>query len=322
MDVIEWLLDSDPAIRWQVLAHVVDSDPDTVALERDRIAHEGWGSRLLGARDENGLWRGGAHFPGEFDWNDLVRDDQGRVIGQPWSATSWSLTLLRLIGLDPGSEEAQEMIALVAENGRWEHASQPYFEGEVEPCINGLTVANGSYFGVDTSGIVERLLSEQMEDGGWNCEQESGSVRGSFHTTIAVLEGLLEYEMAFGDQPDLTTARILGEDYLLERRLLRRLSTGELVDPLWLEFSFPYWWHYDLLRGLDYMCLAGRGEDERLTEGLDAVSEAMDANGFWRRGRVYPGEVLFEMEGPEGEPSRWNTLRALRIYKTVGLSLS
>ena len=216
--------------------------------ERARVASEGWGARILALQGGDGLWEGGALFP--------VRD--GRIdagsptAGQPWTATAYCLVLLQDLGVDPGDDRVRRAIGLVRDNGRWEHAGQPFFEGEVEPCINGMVVALGAYFGQDVDGVVERLLADQLEDGGWNCEMHNGSVRSSFHTTIRVLEGLLAHEQATGGSHLTSAARRRGEAYLLERRLLRRLSTGEVVDPAFLQLSFPTRWHYDVMRGLEH----------------------------------------------------------------------
>jgi hypothetical protein len=236
MSVMDWLLDGDPAIRWQVLRDLGNASPDEIAAERARVEHEGWGARLLALEDPDGLWAGGACFPASYT---------GGGPGQPWTATMHTLQTLQLLGLDPASESARKAIALVAENGRWEHEGQRYFDGEVEPCINGRTIESGAYFGVDVAPIVERILGERLDDGGWNCEVENGSVRSSFDTTINVLDGLLEFERATGGSAQVHEARRGGEEYLVERGLLRRKSTGEVVAPAYLEFAFPYYWHYD-----------------------------------------------------------------------------
>ena len=220
MNVIDWLLDSDPAIRWQVMRDLTDAPPDEVAAERAKVATEGWGAQALAAQPPNGVWGGGAYFP-------------------EWISTTPTLQLLREFGLDPDSPQARHALELVRANAKWEHEGQNYFDGEVEPCINGQALAIGAYFGQDVRGIVDRLLTEQMEDGGWNCEQERGSTRGSFETTINVLEGFLEYEQSTGGDSDVAAARVRGQEYLLERRLLRRLSTGELAQPRWLYLEFP-----------------------------------------------------------------------------------
>ncbi|HEY7008676.1 MAG TPA: squalene cyclase [Jatrophihabitantaceae bacterium] len=307
MDVVQWLLDSDPALRWQVLRDLTDASPDEVAAERRRVAVEGWGARLLAARGDDGQWAGGACFPADF------RGDFSA--GQPWTSTFPTLTLLRDFGVDPDDSRVRETIALVQDNCRWEHAGQPFFAGEVEPCINGRTVALGAYFGVDVDKIVARLLGERLADGGWNCEAENGSVRSSFDTTICVLEGLLAHERATGGSAQSVEARRGGEEYLLQRRLFRRLSTGEVVDPDWLRFSFPTWWHYDVLWALDYFRNAGGEPDPRMAEAVDLVRSKRREDGTWPLEHTHRGAVHFTMEEGDGEPSRWITLRALRVLK-------
>jgi hypothetical protein len=305
VDVIEWLLAGDPAVRWQVLRDLSDATPAEVAGERGRVAREGWGARLLGCRDEDGQWAGGACFPAGFrgDFSD----------GQPWTSTLPSLVLLREFGADPADPVVRAAIALVQTNCRWEHAGQAFFDGEVEPCINGRTLALGAYYGVPVDALAERLLGEQLPDGGWNCEAENGSVRSSFHTTICVLEGLLAYERAVGGSAEVAAVRERGEEYLLERRLLRRLRTGEVVDEHWLQFSFPTYWHYDLLRGLDYFRSAGGTPDARLAEGVELVRSQRRPDGTWALANTHRGAVHFTLEAGDGAPSRWNTLRALRV---------
>ena len=193
-----WLLEGDPAIRWQVLRDLTDASPDEVAAQRARVERDGWGARLLALEDPDGLWAGGACFPTSYT---------GGEPGQPWTATMHTLQTLQILGLDPTSGAARRAIALVAENGRWEHAGQRYFDGEVEPCINGRTIETGAYFGMEVGAIVERVLVERLADGGWNCEIESGSVRSSFDTTINVLDGLLELERATGGRAEVRAQR-------------------------------------------------------------------------------------------------------------------
>ncbi len=237
--------------------------------------------------------------------------------GQPWTATAYSLLLLRDLGIDPHCDQARRAVALVRENCRWEHAGQPFFSGEVEPCINGMTIVLGVYFEQDVDGVVARLLGEQLEDGGWNCEAENGSVRSSFATTIRVLEGLLAHERATGGSPESIAARRRGEEYLLERKLFRRKSTGEVVDPAWLQFSFPTRWHYDVLRALEYFQVAGGLPDRRLDEAIDLLRSKQQPDGTWLLENTHPGKVHFRLEEGDGRPSRWNTLRALRVLNWV-----
>jgi hypothetical protein len=314
MGLMNWILDSDPAIRWQVLRDLVVAPAEVVRAERARVAVEGWGARLLALEDEDGLWAGGACFPGqEHLGQDYPGQKEGR--GQPWISTLPVLQLLCDFGIDPRCARMRRAVALIKENCRWEHAGQAFFDGEVEPCINGRTVTLGVYFGLNMDALVARLLSEQLEDGGWNCEAENGSVRSSFATTINVLEGLLAYEQATGGAAESIAARQRGEEYLLERRLFRRLSTGEIVDPVWLRFSFPVRWHYDVLRGLEYFCFAGDVPDSRVSEAVDLLRSKRQADGSWLLENTHPGAVYFELEDGNGRASRWNTLRALRVLR-------
>jgi len=302
---MDWLLDSDPALRWQVLDQLTGAPATEVAAERARVATEGWGARLLALCDEDGQWAGGACFPRDFG-GDFSQ-------GQPWTSTYPTLVLLREFGVDPAAEPVRRIIDLVRLNCRWEHAGQAFFDGEVEPCINGRVVALGAYFSVPVDGVVTRLLGEQLPDGGWNCEAENGSVRSSFHTTMCVLDGLLAYEQATGGTAETVAARLRGEEYLLERRLFRRLSTGEVADAAWLRFSFPTQWHYDVLHGLDHFRAAGGGPDPRLAEAISLVRDKRQPGGAWLLENTHLGAVHFTMGGGDGAPSRWNTLRALRV---------
>jgi hypothetical protein len=309
MAVLDWTLDSDPSIRWQVLRDLVDAPTEVVAAERARVAVEGWGARLLALQGDDGQWVGGACFPARsFNWRE---EDQG----QPWTATLPTLQLLRDLGVDPRSDRVHRAVAGVRDHCRWEHAGQPFFSGEVEPCINGRVVGLGAYFGQDVEGVVARLLGEQLEDGGWNCETENGSVRSSFATTINVLEGLLAHERAIGGSAASIAARRRGEAYLLERKLFRRKSTGDVADPAWLQFSFPIRWHYDVLRGLEYFREAGDRPDPRVDEAVELLRSKRQAEGTWLLENTHRGKVHFTLEDGDGRPSRWNTLRALRVLR-------
>ena len=283
----------------------MDASADEVRAERSRVATEGWGARLLALQGEDGQWAGGTYW--------AAGDDD--PTGQPWTATTYSLLLLRDFGLDPNSREARHAVRLVRDNSRWEQGNQPFFDGEVEPCINGMTVALGAYFGESVEAVVQRLIREQLPDGGWNCETERGSVRSSFHTTICVLEGLLEHERATGGTTGSRAARRRAEEYLLDRRLLRRKSNGAMINEDWLRFSFPTRWFYDVLRGLDYFRAAGDKPDGRLAEAVEAVRSKRRDDGTWLLENTHPGAVHFALEDGDGQPSRWNTLRALRVLR-------
>jgi len=235
------------------------------------------------------------------------------------------LWLLRHLGLDPASAQARRAVGLVRDHVTWQGSGppecddNPFFAGELEPCINGQVTTAGAYFGQDVRGIVDRLLGEQLSDSGWNCEAPDNSTRSSFNTTICVLEALLEHERAGGGCPQVTEARLRGQEYLFERRLFRRQSTGEVIErdrkggAAWTRFAFPTWWHYDVLRGLEYLRSAGVTPDERVAEAIELVASKRDGDGRWPLETRYPGVMPVEIDEGEGRPSRWITLRALRV---------
>src|SRR3990172_10841667 len=304
---VNWLLDSDPAIRWQVMRDLTHEPADRVAAERTRMETEGWAAELLQRQNEDGTW--------------------GAEEGEPfhrWDSTLHTLLLLEDMGLDPASERVRNAIDLLNRNFTWgPHWGNPtFFEGEVEPCINGGALELGAYFGHPNQALLKRLLGEQMADGGWHCEQENGSVRSSFHTTTRVLEGLLEYERAIGPDPAVSAARRKGEEYLLERHLFRSRSTGQPIvqdkktelPAKWTQFSFPNTSHYHVLRGLDYFHSTEATPDPRLAEAIDLVISKQGADGRWLLENPHRDPVGLKLEDGEGKPSRWNTLRALRVY--------
>ena len=298
MSIINWLLDSDPSIRWQVMRDLTNEADAIVARERSRVASEGWGARLLDLQGPDGHWGGAAFVP------------------RAWISTKDTLQLLRDLGVDPASDRMRRAIGQVRDCCTWGagFSDSPFFEGEVEPCINGRVLAIGAYFGEASDRLVDRPLREQLEDGGWNCYAPPGT-RSSFHSTICVLEGLLEYETAKGPGPDVTIARVRGQEYLLERRLFRSRSTGHVINPAWTQISFPTRWHYDILWGLDYLRRAGVEPDNRMAEAIDLLANKRDRLGRWPLENPHTGPAHFEMEGSAGEPSRWNTLRALRVLR-------
>jgi hypothetical protein len=307
MNALDWLLVADPAVRWQALRDLVDAPAGEVAAERARVATEGWGARLLARQRADGLWDTGTPGP---EWPTLL-----------------ALLILRDMGLDPASSPGRQAISRASASATWNSPGSwqgtPVFAGEVEPCINGRVLAVGAYFGLDMAALAGRLLGEQMADGGWNCEQENGSTRGSFHTTIDVLEGLLEYARSPGDSPAGAAALERGQEYLLERRLLRRLSTGTPIDPGFSLFSFPCGYRYDALRALDFLREAGVAPDARMDEAVELLRSKRDAAGRWPLENPHKIEMVnartrdldFGLDEPEGRPSLWNTLRALRVLR-------
>lgn len=307
--VLDWLLDADPAIRWQALRDLSDAPAAEVAAERARVAGEGVGARLLGQQDADGRWGGAA-------WN------------RGWDSTMHVLWLLRELGIEPDAPAVVRAVEHVRQHVTWKGCGPPecdanaFFDGEVEPCINGQVAAAGACFRQDVDAIVARLVAGQQPDGGWNCER--GSTRSSFNTTICVLEALLEYERAAPDgalTTDAARARRLGEEFLLERRLFRRRSTGEVIavdrkgGADWRQFAFPCWWHYDVLRGLDYLRAAGRLPDTRAADAIDLVASKRGRDGRWTLDVQHAGRMPVDLGERAGDASRWITLRALRVLR-------
>ena len=304
MDVTAWLLEGDPSIQWQVLRDLTDAPAREVAVERAKVATAGWGARLLSVQDPDGKWGGGHYSP-------------------KWISTTYTLRLFRHLGIDPKTPAIQRGLETLEGRAEWYDGGVGYFVSvDAETCVTGMTLALASYFGGFEGRhgpMVEWLLDQQLEDGGWNCETRFGSTRSSFNTTILVLEGLLEYERTrpAGFIRKIQAARRRGEDYLLDRRLMRSLSTGEIIKPGWTRFSFPPRWHYDVLRGLDYLQDARVKPDERASEAIDLVLAKRTKDGRWKLQNHHSGLEHFKME-KTGGPSRWNTLRALRVLRWYG----
>jgi hypothetical protein len=306
--LLKWLLDSDPAIRWQVMRDLTGESPEAIAAERSRVATEGWGAELLARQSPAGKWGGSP--PGWRD--DLPKEHRDLII------TLYSLVALMDLGLDPASQQARKMIDRVDRRlvFKWLN-HRPYLHGETEPCINGRILGIGSYFKQPNDALANQLLAEQLEDGGWNCEAPQ-SRRSSFHTTICVLEGLLEYERAGRKSAAVTQARKRGEEYLLERGMFRSLRTGKVIDKRWLRFAYPPFWHYDVLRGLDYLRNAGIQPDSRTGDAIKIVMQRRHQNGRWPLNLLHPEFIPLRMETEVGKASRWNTLRALRVLRYYG----
>ena len=305
METIDWLLDSDPAIRWQAMRDLSDASPASIAAERARVAHEGLGAEILAHQKSDGSWR--------------------RSDAPVWLPTLFTLLLLRVTGIDPAEPAVESAVARLEGTLRWnnvpnwdlrsaELGGNPFFEGEVEPCINGGVLALGAYFGRPNERLMRRLVGGQLDDGGWNCDAPP-STRSSFHTTICVLEGLLEYERAVGSAPEVAAARKRGEEYLLERGLFRRRSTGEAANPEFLELAFPPRYHYDILRALDYFRNAGVWPDPRIDAAVHIVKSRQLPNRRWLVDRAYDEALAVLFRESVGEPSRWNTVRALRVLR-------
>jgi len=314
--LLQWMLDTDPALRWQVERDLADEPEAVWQATRARVATEGMGAALLAHQDADGQWAGGAYFPAEFDW-----DSEEAQEGQPWTATTWSLNTLREFGLDASAlaGTAEKLAA----NSRWEYDDLPYWGGEVDACINGFTLANGAWLGADVSRLATWFAEHTMAEGGWNCEWEEGSTRASFHSTLNSLKGILDWEERTGDTR-LRAVRHEAHEYLLRRRMLYRESTGELVAPWATHFGYPFRHVYSALNALDYLrrasLLEGTPPDERASDAIGIIRAAQQPDGqpfagTWLQERRHPGRVWFELDVPVGEPSPWLTFLSLRVLR-------
>lgn len=317
--VTGWLLDSDPALRWQVERDLAHAPTDAWEATRARVATEGFGARLLACQDPDGQWAGGAYFPADFDFHG---PDDAEGAGQPWTATTWSLSTLREWGLEASVLEGT--VGKLAANSHWEYdPTLPYWGGEVDACINAATLANGAWLDADVTGLAQWFVDHQTAEGGWNCKWVNGSVRSSFHSTLNALRGILSYEKA-ADRPEgpkeprdqLRTARKAGEEYLLDRRLMRRRTTGEFVPQDATVFAYPFRWQHTVLRAVDYFREAaiydGASPHPRLGEAVEVIRSKRRDDGTWLQEHRYPGRVWFDVDVPPGEPSKWLTFYATR----------
>jgi len=303
----DWLLDADPSLRWQVERDLLHLPEERWQATRARTATEGFGARLLALQDPEGTWAHGAHFPGGWDW--------AAELPQPWTATDWTLNLLRGWGVP--AEALGDTADRIAANCRWEYDDLPFWGGEVDCCINSWTLSNGLWLGVDVDPLVDWFVEHRLPDGGWDCEWVSGSTHSSFHSTLNSLLGLLDAELAGHGTAASRAARKAGEEYLLERRLLYRRSTGELVGAWATRGEAPFRWIYSALRAADYFRAAalhdGTAPDPRMTEAIERIRTTREPEGWWRNQRRDPGEVWFETEADAGEPSRGLTLVGTRV---------
>lgn len=314
MELLDWMLDTDPALRWQVQRDLSASPQEVVEATRARISVEGMGANLLARQDPDGQWAGGAFFPGDFDFQG-PEAQPGQ--GQPWTATTWTLTTLRELGMDPAP--LQGTAALLARHARWEYDDLPYWGGETDVCINAKTLANGAWLGADVSELATWFAAHRLPDGGWNCEWVEGSNRSSFHSTLNALKGMLWYERATGGSDEMRAARHGGEEYLLRRKLMRRLSTGEQVGPWVTEFGYPQRHRYSVLNAAEYFLAAARHDgtrpDPRMAEAIETIRAQRDADGRWIQQYRHAGRVWFDIDVPVGEPSPWLTLFGTRVLQ-------
>jgi hypothetical protein len=306
--VIDWLLEGDPAIRWQALKDIAGASPSAVAQERAKIATEGWGSALLAEQAADGSWGGGLYNP-------------------KWTSTFYTLLVLKGIGLARRNEQARGAAELLLEPGRRSDGglnfssgtrvspTRPRAGGSSELCITGMGLGMlATYLDepAQASSLVDCLLSAQLEDGGWNCQRHSH--HGSFHTTNSALEGLRDWALVGGDTPQIRKATTRGQEFFLAHRLFRSHRTGKVVKSTITRFAYPHHWYYDVMRGLDYFQSVEAPRDERFGDAIELLHSRRKADGRWQMAGRHRGREYFVME-ENGEPSRWNTLRALRVLR-------
>jgi hypothetical protein len=308
--VIQWLLDGDPAIRWQTLRDLTGAAESSVARERRMIARHGWGARLLARQDPDGRWAGGQS------------SDSG-LYSPKWTSTTYTLLLLRDFGLPPANPRIRKACKLLLDHGLQPDGGISYgtwaqWTRRGETCVTGMVLSILSYFECADERlhtVADHLLEQQMADGGWNCQRPTGATHSSVHTTISALEGLKYYEL-FGGRAlrKVREGQRRGREFLLVHRLFRSDRTGQVIKPLFTRFAFPPRWHYDILRALDYFRAVDAPRDPRLADAIDIVLGSRLRDGRWALQHSHTGQTYFTLE-QRGAPSRWNTLRALRVLK-------
>jgi hypothetical protein len=308
--VIQWLLEGDPSIRWQTLRDLAGAAEGSVERERRKVAREGWGARLLARQDRDGRWAGGES------------SDSG-LYSPKWTSTTYTMLLLRDFGLPANDRQARKACELLLDGGMQPDGGINYgtwakWTRVSETCVSGMILSILSYFEhedarLDT--IAGYLLEQQMPDGGWNCRRSAGATHASVHTTISALEGLRWYGLRRGGElRKVKAAQRRGRKFLLAHRLFRSHRTGEIMKPIFVRFSFPPRWHYDILRALDYFQAVDAPRDPRLSDAIDIVRAGQSKDCRWRLQNLYRGKTYFELERL-GAPSRWNTLRAMRVLR-------
>ena len=299
----DWLLKGDPAIRWQVLRDLMHAPAADVVAERARVAHEGWGADLLTRQDPDGRWGGGLY-------------------SHKWTSTTYTLILLRRLGLPAGHPQALRGLQVLLDASDFSDGGIDMWRtsGRSDACVNAMVLALGAHFGMEDpriDSLLDYLLEHQMDDGGWNCERHRGARHSSFHTTLSALEALHEWQTARGPDAAIETAACRGEEFLLVHRLYRSHRTGEVVSANMTRFSFPPRWFYDVLRALDHFQARRAALDPRLDDALALLRKKRTKDGLWKLQNRRTGRTFFEME-TVGQPSRWNTLRALRVLRWAG----
>jgi hypothetical protein len=303
-DIIAWLMAGDPAIRWQTMRDLLGAPEQEWQAEQQRTLESGWGARLLALQEPSGGWGGGIYAP-------------------KWTSATFTLLTLRSIGVPRDCQAAKRGAQLVVQEllGATRDAKFDQKLAVCDRCIVGMVLQLAVYFKIDDArveAIVDNLLSEMMPDGAWNCRRDRRPKphHSSLHTTFNVLEGLRMYvELRDGARcDDVLAAEQSAREFTLQHRFYKSDKTGQVINPRFTKLSLPYRWQYNVLRALDYFARAGAPKDERAQDAIELLREQRHDDGRWPEQQKYSGKVFFEME-PIGKPSRWNTLRALRVLR-------
>lgn len=298
--IINWLLDGDVSVQYQVWRDLLGVDKKDL---QGRIEKEGWGLRFLSKRKAGGYW--------------------GDRFYQPkWISTHYTLLDLRNLNLPPGNEIAQESIEQVLQNNMAEDGGirlGPSTSRQSDVCVNGMFLNYASYFKTEEKKlrpVVDCILNEIMPDGGFNCSFSSGAVHSSLHSTISVLEGLTEFQKAGHAYRRVNIAKACASatGFILLHRLYLSDRTGEIINKDFLKLAYPCRWRYDILRAMDYFQYAGIAWDDRMQSAMDILKKKQNKDGTWNLNAPHAGQVHFSME-KAGSPGRWNTLRALRVFR-------
>ncbi|MBI5352863.1 MAG: terpene cyclase/mutase family protein [Chloroflexi bacterium] len=299
-ETISWLLKGDPSIRWQVQRDLLNTSPAKFESERRKIAKEGWGARLLSLQDADGKWGGG-------------------IYGPKWTSTTYTMLTLKLLGLPPNNPQAKQACKIFLDKGIYMDGGINFFSYSLkysETCVTSMILALLAYFRYPDEylhSIASYLIDQQMPDGGWNCESYKGATHSSFHTTISALEGLYEYQCTYPEmKKQISKVRERGHEFLLAHRLYKSHRTGKVFDAKMTTMPFPPRWKYDFIRALDYFRACDAPRDERMSDAIELLRKKQKKDGLWPMNSGMSGLKYFDLEAA-GQPSRWNTLRALRV---------
>jgi hypothetical protein len=302
--IIDWLLEGDVAIQYQVHRDLLHCDKRRL---QDRIAREGWGARFLSFRHDNGHWGGGFYQ-------------------SKWISTHYTLLDLKNLSIAPRQKDIRSTIQKILREQKGSEGGINPSRGSTksEVCVSGMFLNYASYFGADEDGlrsVVDFILSLHMADGGFNCRLNySGATHSSLHTTLSVMEGIHEYACNGYTYrlAELKKAEEASRQFILLHRLFRSHRTGEIIDKKFLMLSHPSRWRYDILRALDYFYFSRVKLDERMTDAIDVLLKKQRPDMKWPLQAKHSGQTHFDMERT-GEVSRWNTLRALRVLEHFGV---